>query len=118
MCADDCVCPDGSAFRGETDEFDPPIVMLAGAVDADATAAWCAQVRALLLGGHRSIWCDVRGLSGRAAAAVEAVARIQLTARRSGGRVRVLCADDRLLAVFELAGLTDLWSIAEHGPPR
>lgn len=98
----------GGPPADHADEFHTLTVVLVGVADADAIAAWNDHVRALLLGGHRTIHCDVRGISGCAAAVLGALARIRLTARQSGGAVLLLGADDRLRAVLELAGLTDL----------
>ncbi|GAB2448521.1 STAS domain-containing protein [Nocardia tengchongensis] len=88
------------------------IVVLTGEPDAGRTAAWCARVSALHADGHRAIVCDVRGLSGCASAVVQALARITLTARRSGCRCVLVGADDRLLILLELTGLNELFDTA------
>ncbi|HEV2783464.1 MAG TPA: hypothetical protein VGX25_29110, partial [Actinophytocola sp.] len=52
--------------------------------------------------------CDVELRSGSAAEVVDALARLQLTALRCGGRIRLRRVDPALLALLELAGLTEL----------
>ncbi|MGW0246433.1 STAS domain-containing protein [Nocardia goodfellowii] len=99
------------------DEFGPRAITLAGVADTETTEVWCAQVQAILLSGHDSVRCDVRGLSGCAAAVLAALARIRLTAKRSGGAVQILGADDQLRAVLDLAGLADLLPCAEQESP-
>ncbi|MBB5915860.1 hypothetical protein BJY24_004772 [Nocardia transvalensis] len=94
--------PRGAAASG------PATVALGGVACERATAAWCARVRTLIADGHRTVDCDVRDLAGCAAAVIEALARIHLAANRSGGRIRILGADEGLLLVLGLAGLTDL----------
>lgn len=115
MYTDDCVSPDSAA---EIDQFPPLTVVLTGTVDADAIAAWCAQVRALSTAGHRTIRCDVRGLSDCAAAILHVLTRIQLTAKRSGGEVLLLGANDTLRTVLELAGMTEVLPLAKDQPPH
>ncbi|MFE3028236.1 STAS domain-containing protein [Nocardia tengchongensis] len=88
------------------------IMVLTGEPDAGRTAAWCARVSALHADGHRAIGCDVRGLSGCASAVLQALARIALTARRSGCRCVLIGADDRLLILLELTGLNELFDTA------
>ncbi|MGW4533023.1 STAS domain-containing protein [Nocardia sp. NPDC004340] len=88
------------------------IVVLAGEPDAGRTAAWCARVSALRADGHRAILCDVRALSGCASAVVQALARIALTTRRSGCRCVLVGADDRLLILLDLAGLSEVFDTA------
>jgi ABC-type transporter Mla MlaB component len=52
----------------------------------------------------RIVECDVAGLPPDAAT-VDALARLQLAARRNGCRLRLCNASDDLLALVDLAGL-------------
>lgn len=52
--------------------------------------------------------CDVRGVSEASVAAISVLARLQLTARRLGGRVRVRNASPELHDLLALAGLCDV----------
>ncbi|MEU4156917.1 STAS domain-containing protein [Actinoplanes sp. NPDC026670] len=71
--------------------------------------ALCARL-ADLLRGHAGdvVECDVTGLASPDVVAVEAVARLRLTARRHGRRLIVVGAGPELLLLFGLLGLTDL----------
>ncbi len=59
-------------------------------------------------GGDRDpvVVCDVAGLGPPGMAAVELLARLQLTARRAGGRIRLRDPAPALLALLGLVGLT------------
>ncbi|GAB2518836.1 hypothetical protein GCM10027167_22130 [Nocardia heshunensis] len=95
------------------DEVSGPVLMvLTGEPDETRTAAWCARVRALRAAGHTVIACEVNGVSGCAATVLQALARIALTARRSGCRLVLVDADNRMLLLLELAGLREVLGIA------
>ncbi|MET9253500.1 STAS domain-containing protein [Streptomyces sp. NPDC003717] len=49
--------------------------------------------------------CDVGGLGPPGLRHVELLARLQLTARRAGGRIRLRDADPALYALLDLVGL-------------
>ncbi|WP_328310617.1 STAS domain-containing protein [Streptomyces sp. NBC_00442] len=65
----------------------------------------CERLRGLYGGGAREVVCDLAALTRADLAAVEAVARLRLTARRAGGRLRMRGAGAGLVALLELAGL-------------
>ena len=66
------------------------------------------RVCALLAGsGARVAVCDVRSVEADAVT-VEALARLQLAARRTGCRVRLRNASDELLALVAFMGLADV----------
>jgi ABC-type transporter Mla MlaB component len=68
----------------------------------------CARVCALLEGsGARVALCDVCGVEPDAAT-VDALARLQLAARRHGCRVQLRHASPELLALVEFMGLRDV----------
>ena len=88
----------------------PLSVVLAVPEQLDAAGVVRLQraVRRLLRSGTVSlVTCDVRRLAAADLAAVGALARLQLTARRAGGSMRVRAASDGLRAVLALAGLAD-----------
>lgn len=65
----------------------------------------CDRVCAHLTGGDGVVVCDVHGVEPNAAT-VDALARLQLAARRRGREVRLRHASDALLDLVELMGLT------------
>jgi ABC-type transporter Mla MlaB component len=68
----------------------------------------CDRVCALLTeSGADAAVCDVRGVEP-SAATVDALARLQLAARRFGCRVRLSGASDELRELVEFMGLTDV----------
>jgi ABC-type transporter Mla MlaB component len=71
-------------------------------------AAACARLRTIAAGGHAGVVaCDVGGLVADVVA-LEALARLQLTARRLGCRLRLRHASPDLQALVDLCGLADV----------
>ncbi|MCP3818949.1 STAS domain-containing protein [Streptomyces sp. A3M-1-3] len=83
----------------------------------------CAQLLALLddTGGRgaRVVDCDVGALTAPDLAAVDVLARLQLTARRAGCRIRLRHPSGRLRALLALVGLgvEVLGEAEEREPP-
>lgn len=71
-------------------------------------ALLCERLRALYAAGAREVVCDVGALVRADLAAVEAVARLRLTARRAGGRLSIRNAGPGLVALLHLAGLAEV----------
>lgn len=71
----------------------------------DARAVLCAQVRRLLSRGDVDIvTCDLRDAVPDLGA-VDALARLQLTARRMGGRIRLRAAPPDLVELIDWVGV-------------
>lgn len=82
------------------------MLVLAGPVARDEVAGLCEDVRALLEGSRAGVVvCDVGGLGPPGLGAVDLLARLQLTARRAGGRIRLRDPDPALGALLGLVGL-------------
>lgn len=74
----------------------------------------CERARALMeRDGVRSLVCDVGGHAMADAVTVEALARLQLAARRRGCQVSLRGASIDLLGLLSLAGLTDIVPLEE-----
>ncbi|MGW0881710.1 STAS domain-containing protein [Streptomyces sp. NPDC002671] len=97
----------------------PAVLVLPGPVDRDEVPRLCASARALLeAGGAGVVVCDVGRLRPPGLAAVDLLARLQLAARRAGGRIRLRDPDPALLALLDLVGLTfEVEGQAEQGEP-
>lgn len=67
----------------------------------------CNQVGRLLDDGVDLIVCDLSGVDEADAFVVDAIARIQLVARRAGSQVRLDHASDAVEGLLVLAGLKD-----------
>jgi ABC-type transporter Mla MlaB component len=76
-----------------------------GPISRGDLAGLCTRVRGLLGGTGSVAWCDVDGVEPDAVC-VDALARLQLAARRRGCCVRLENASDELLELVELMGLT------------
>ncbi|MGV9250986.1 STAS domain-containing protein [Streptomyces sp. NPDC003697] len=88
------------------DAMTPAVLVLAGPVAREEVARLCEDVRALLAATRTGVVvCDVSGLGPPGLAAVDLLARLQLAARRAGGRIRLRAADPALPALLELVGL-------------
>ncbi|GAB2723718.1 STAS domain-containing protein [Streptomyces bullii] len=88
------------------DATTPPVLVLAGPVTRDEVRELADQARALLhSSGVGVVVCDVAGLGPPGLAAVDLLARLQLAARRAGGRIRLRDPDPALAALLHLVGL-------------
>jgi ABC-type transporter Mla MlaB component len=84
----------------------PAVLTVPGPVGRDAVPELCDAVRALLeTTGAGVVVCDVGGLGPPGLAAVDLLARLQLTARRAGGRIRLRDPGPGLHALLDLVGL-------------
>ena len=79
-----------------------------GPIGRDDLPGLCDRVCALLQASEaRVALCDVRGVEPDAVT-VDALARLQLAARRCGCQVRLRYASDELLELVAFMGLTDV----------
>ncbi|MFF4550965.1 STAS domain-containing protein [Streptomyces sp. NPDC001435] len=84
----------------------PAVLVLPGPVAKDEVSGLCDDVRALLEGtGVGVVVCDVGGLGPPGLGVVDLLARLELAARRTGGRIRLRDADPALYALLDLVGL-------------
>ncbi|MFI6688177.1 lipid asymmetry maintenance protein MlaB [Streptomyces sp. NPDC050485] len=88
-----------------TDPAEPAVLVVSAPVTFADVPLLCERLRALYGGGVEEVVCDLAALTRADLAAVEAVARLRLTARRAGGRLRVRNAGAGVAALLELAGL-------------
>ena len=88
----------------------PSTVVLA--VDASDVPALCERVRVLLDGsGADLVVCDLGGVGAADVATVDALARLQLAARRVGRRIRVRHASAELQELLALTGLGNVLGV-------
>ena len=82
------------------------VCRMRGRIDPGDVARVCEGLRVVLEAGERRpIVCDVSDVVHPDAVAVEAVARLQLVARRMGTEVRLRDPGRDLLGLLELMGL-------------
>ncbi|WP_217572071.1 STAS domain-containing protein [Streptomyces sp. GbtcB7] len=88
------------------DATTPAVLVLPGPVTRDQVPGLCDDVHARLAAtGAGVVVCDVAGLGPPGLATVDALARMQLAARRAGGRVRLRAPAPSLLLLLDLVGL-------------
>ncbi|HZF90819.1 STAS domain-containing protein [Streptomyces sp.] len=88
------------------DAMTPAELVLAGPVTRDEVRGLCEDVRVLLeRGGAAVVVCDVGGLGPPGLGVVDLLARLQLAARRAGGRIRLRDPGPALHALLDLVGL-------------
>lgn len=84
----------------------PAVLVLPDALSPQELPRLCGEVRALLeTTGASVVVCDVGGLGPPGLAVVELLARLELTARRAGGRIRLRDPGPALQALLGLTGL-------------
>ena len=85
------------------------ILRIDGRIDRDDVESLCERVRTLLEAGRADlVVCDVSRLVAPDAVAVDALARMQLTAHRLGYGIRVRHACPHLVGLLYLSGLSDV----------
>jgi len=84
------------------------VLVVGGPIAREAVPGLCDQVRKLLATRRADlVTCDVAALTPADATAVDALARLQLTARRLGRAIRLRDAPDELRDLLALSGLRD-----------
>jgi ABC-type transporter Mla MlaB component len=92
----------GSATRETVD------LAIRGPIGRADLPGLCDRVCALLTGSHPDVViCDVRGVAPDAVT-VDALARLQLAARRHDCQVRLRHASEELLGLVDFMGLADV----------
>jgi ABC-type transporter Mla MlaB component len=85
------------------------VVVMEGPIERADVAELCERVRLLLASSNaKLVICDVRALTKPDAATVDALARLQLTARRLGSQVRLRHACGALQDLLALVGLSEV----------
>ncbi|WP_158778919.1 STAS domain-containing protein [Streptomyces cellulosae] len=88
------------------DAMTPAVLVLTGPVTRDEVAGLCGDVRTLLEDTRAEVvLCDVAGLGPPGLGTVDLLARLQLAAKRAGGRIRLRDPDPGLHALLDLVGL-------------
>jgi ABC-type transporter Mla MlaB component len=85
------------------------VLVIIGPVTRDAIPALCERARTLLEGCDAGpVACDVGAIASPDAVTIDALARLQLTARRLGYRVELRQACEELVELLVLTGLGDV----------
>lgn len=87
------------------------LLVIAGPVAARDVPALCDRLRTVIaMSDAEVVVCDVAGLPANARS-IEALARMQLTARRLQRRIRLQRASPELQQLLQFAGLADVVSV-------
>ena len=90
---------------------------LRGVIAPSDISVLCRRVSTLLQRTHADlVVCDVAELVRPDLAAVDALARLQLTARREGAQIRLRHVDERLRELLKMAGLCDVVALGAELP--
>ncbi len=100
------------------DPLSPAALVVTGRVTRAGLPRLCDELEAILAASDAAVVdCDVGGLERADLAAVEAIARLSLVARRAGGRQLRLCGTPpELRLLIDLVGLADVLALAEESP--
>lgn len=95
-------------------ELSTTVLVLSGPIARDDIPALCERVRVLLEGCDADpVLCDVGALDDPDAVTVDALARLQLTARRVGRQVRLRDACGELQDLLAFVGLGEALPLGE-----
>ncbi|MDX5564189.1 STAS domain-containing protein [Streptomyces sp. ID05-04B] len=97
----------------------PPVLTLTGPVTRGQAAGLGDAVRTLLACTETGVVvCDVAGIGPPGLLTVDLLARLQLAARQSGGRIRLRGPDPALRALLDLVGVpVQVEGEVEEGEP-
>ncbi|MFL5796606.1 MAG: STAS domain-containing protein [Actinomycetota bacterium] len=85
------------------------VLVFEGRIARAGIPGLCERVRVVLDAcGHELVICDVAGVDDPDAATVDALARLQLVARRLGRRLSLRDPCDELLELLALTGLDEV----------
>lgn len=85
------------------------VLTLRGAIARDDVAALCTRVEELVTGSAADVVvCDVSEVADPDCVTVDALARMQLMAKRLGGSLRLSGASDELHELLAMAGLCEV----------
>lgn len=105
--------PPGAAARPG---YRTPVLVLSGAIGPGDVVALCQDVAGLLAGCLAGpVDCDVGALTGSGMAAVDTLARLQLTASRLGCRIRFCRVRRELLELLVFCGLDEVLPVEVTG---
>ncbi|HVF78073.1 MAG TPA: STAS domain-containing protein [Solirubrobacteraceae bacterium] len=83
-------------------------LVVSGPIDDDGVHALCERLAAVITSSDAAlVVCDVAALPANARA-IEALARLQLTARRNNRRIRLHRASPELEQLLDFAGLAEV----------
>ncbi|MFJ2415299.1 STAS domain-containing protein [Streptomyces brevispora] len=106
----------------DVDAMTPIVLTVSGRVTRAGVPGLCAELEALLSTADTEMTvvdCDVGGIAHPDLAAVEALARLSLIARRSGGRrLRLRGTPPELRLLLDLVGLDEVVGLAEQEGAR
>ncbi len=98
-----------AAQEGPPPEPSTTVVVVSGRITRTDIPALCERVRVVLEGSDAGqVVCDVGALVDPDVVTVDALARLQLTARRLGRRIRLRHACGELRGLLALLGLGDV----------
>ena len=93
------------------------VVVIDGPLSRGRIAPLCSEARRLLASGRFDlVLCDVGAVVEPDVMVIEALARLQLTARRAGGSIGVWHASGRLRDLLALVGLCDIVALCDGSP--
>lgn len=103
---------------GASPEPDTMVLVISGPIAPADISGLCDRVRMLLEASDAVLVdCDVGALDDPDAVMVDALARVQLTARRLGRRVRLRDACGELQELLDLMGLSGVVPLCAGSPP-
>jgi ABC-type transporter Mla MlaB component len=95
--------------RARHPPHEPVVLVITGRIARKHIAGLCRRTRAMLEDGDSDLLvCDVGAIVAPDAVTVDALARLQLTARRCGGQIQLRDACDELHDLLRLMGLRDV----------
>lgn len=88
-----------------------PVVTVSGEIDVATAPSLRDRLQSRVAGGDATIVVDLLGVSFLDSTALGVLVGALKRCREAGGDLRLVIAEPRLLKLFEITGLTDVFSI-------
>jgi len=88
-----------------------PIVSVSGEIDVATAPGLREQLQGLVAAGHATVVVDLLGVTFLDSTALGVLVGALKRCREAGGDLRLVIAEPRILKVFEITGLTDVFTI-------
>lgn len=105
-------------MAGSEEPTQATVLVLDGSIPSSAIAGLCERVGCLIDGSTVEVVVDVGDVAEPHPAVIDALARLQLTARRLGGSIRLRNVSSELRGMLTLLGLSEALRLAasDHEP--
>ncbi len=91
----------------------PPVIAVSGEIDVATAPLLRESLHGVIAGGESTIILDLLGVTFLDSTALGVLVGALKRCREAGGELQVVVADPRIVKIFEITGLTSVFTIAD-----